>query len=446
LYREPPPPIRAAVGSGGKNEARDVQSIQRTLGALGYLPEDPFDSPHGVMDASTQEAIHAAQQDAGLRVDGLVSPGGETERALNGQISDLGRRHAADWKRYSDEVEATPLAWHGPTGDRGMEQRSGAPSPEDENGQIVEAQARLMPPAYEPFPDPRLPRRGRPRLGSEGLFEPIPENMPPRYPDLRRRVRMPRDQVWANPGEPRRPPPPARRFIQPPRFGGPPPRAGDIERALRAPRIPDFDTTETYLPKPGSPLAIPIVGSHTYGRPGKPETQQATEALVEKLKKQCQKVLDKATFSEHKFERYFRPFNGPEGSTRGSSYADSWFQIKYKGIDIDMIGDTYSTKADQEPTSAEELRYMRLDRNLSDRNRIVVRMPKPWMLGQQIDGAALTEAAKRLCKEVKDAVDRGEIGPGKDNAQWQRFFKGLTKPRGTRGSFRITPRGPVNDR
>jgi hypothetical protein len=55
------------------------------------------------------------------------------------------------------------------------------------------------------------------------------------------------------------------------------------------------------------------------------------------------------------------------------------------------------------------------------------------MFGEEIDPDALVEAAKQVCKEVKDAMDKGEIGRDKDKTSWERFFLRVTKAKGEVG-------------
>src|SRR5262249_26959845 len=57
LLYEPIDPIGGTVGNGFENHRSDVRNIQRGLGALGYMPEDPFDQPHGFIDERTTGSI-----------------------------------------------------------------------------------------------------------------------------------------------------------------------------------------------------------------------------------------------------------------------------------------------------------------------------------------------------------------------------------------------------
>jgi hypothetical protein len=123
----------------------------------------------------------------------------------------------------------------------------------------------------------------------------------------------------------------------------------------------------------------------------------------------------------------------PEGAERklelrdGISYPDSWTTITYKGVTIYFFGDTYTPNGDRMPSSAEQARFAKLDRNAADLNRMYVRMPKPWSINEKINPRALSKFTEELCKEVKKAVDEGKIGEGKDKLNLERFYEELIK-------------------
>ncbi len=88
------------MGDGRANSRRDVQKVQRALGALGHLAEDPFDRPHGYWDGKTYNAVRAFQDAGKLKVDGYLLPAGETEQALDGAVERLAAGNAAAWREY----------------------------------------------------------------------------------------------------------------------------------------------------------------------------------------------------------------------------------------------------------------------------------------------------------------------------------------------------------
>lgn len=92
--------LDGTVGSGFRNDERDVKKAKRALGGLGYMPEDPFDEPSGFIDERTDRAIRNFQDDQDLRVDGWMRPGGPTETALRTALDDLSKSMRPAWERY----------------------------------------------------------------------------------------------------------------------------------------------------------------------------------------------------------------------------------------------------------------------------------------------------------------------------------------------------------
>ena len=88
------------VGNGFENEPRDVRTVKRALGGLGYLPEDPFDRPSGFIEESTTEAIKRFQDNNRLTADGWLGPKGETEAALRQAVDRLARVKRPEWLEY----------------------------------------------------------------------------------------------------------------------------------------------------------------------------------------------------------------------------------------------------------------------------------------------------------------------------------------------------------
>lgn len=88
------------VGNGFKNAPRDVETVKRALGGLGYLPEDPFDRPSGFIEESTTKAIKRFQDDNRLTANGWLGPKGETEAALRQAVDRLARVKRPEWLEY----------------------------------------------------------------------------------------------------------------------------------------------------------------------------------------------------------------------------------------------------------------------------------------------------------------------------------------------------------
>ena len=168
LLFDPPARLAGTVGNGFENRRGDVAAVQRVLGALGALPEDPFDQPRGFIDENTTGAIKGFQRKRGLADDGWLAPNGETERALRDAIADLARAKAGDWFKFaeragraqarlmephsargrrpiSDDSETThvvPAAWPDASADlpRFAPPQPDATAPADDDGRIEPAQ------------------------------------------------------------------------------------------------------------------------------------------------------------------------------------------------------------------------------------------------------------------------------------------------------------------
>lgn len=84
---------------------------------------------------------------------------------------------------------------------------------------------------------------------------------------------------------------------------------------------------------------------------------------------------------------------------------------------------------DRLPNARERRQFGRLQRIAKelDLNSIYVRLPKPWLIGEEIDPDKLAKFTKELCKEVKKAVDERRIGHGKGSLSVEHFFEELTK-------------------
>lgn len=72
--------IRKAVGNNLENDEKDVLSVKTALGGLGWFERE--DEPHGIITRPLDNSIKGFQRDKGLRVDGRIHPGGETETAI----------------------------------------------------------------------------------------------------------------------------------------------------------------------------------------------------------------------------------------------------------------------------------------------------------------------------------------------------------------------------
>lgn len=79
--------IGAAVGNGRANRLEDVLWLKQALHDLGRYGDRG--ERHGYLDRELHEAICCYQRDRGLRCDGWLKPGGETERTMRVQLAYL---------------------------------------------------------------------------------------------------------------------------------------------------------------------------------------------------------------------------------------------------------------------------------------------------------------------------------------------------------------------
>ncbi|NBB82827.1 MAG: hypothetical protein GVY28_05415 [Alphaproteobacteria bacterium] len=70
------------VGDGRPNRPDDVRAVKQALAAAGRFPNDPKRLAEPMIDRDLVDGLIGLQKDRGLKVDGWLVPGGETERAL----------------------------------------------------------------------------------------------------------------------------------------------------------------------------------------------------------------------------------------------------------------------------------------------------------------------------------------------------------------------------
>ncbi len=87
--------LTAPVGIGLDNDEDDVKAMATNLSWLGY-PEADTAADRGRWDGGAETGLRNYQRERGLTVDGWAAPGGETERALNGDLPRM------NWTRDED--------------------------------------------------------------------------------------------------------------------------------------------------------------------------------------------------------------------------------------------------------------------------------------------------------------------------------------------------------
>ena len=86
--------LTGEVGHGAQNKPEDVFAVRHLVrlaggGEIDESKDDPIED--GFFDTDLDEEINEFQEKNGLRVDGLITPGGETERNIVNQIVNDGR-------------------------------------------------------------------------------------------------------------------------------------------------------------------------------------------------------------------------------------------------------------------------------------------------------------------------------------------------------------------
>jgi hypothetical protein len=74
--------LKDAVGDGRANRPDDVVAVKTALAGLGRYGTDRTRAPNPFLDRPLIGAVSAFQKEAGLKQDGWLAPGGETESAL----------------------------------------------------------------------------------------------------------------------------------------------------------------------------------------------------------------------------------------------------------------------------------------------------------------------------------------------------------------------------
>ena len=97
--------ITRAVGNNMENDDQDVRRVKNVLHNTGFKDEP---AENGIIDRPTDESIKRFQTFKGLKVDGILKPGGETEKAIEQELKE---NNLLDYKeeiqRYGFSEEGT---------------------------------------------------------------------------------------------------------------------------------------------------------------------------------------------------------------------------------------------------------------------------------------------------------------------------------------------------
>ncbi len=87
LEHAEPVDIAGEVGNGRANDEADVTGVKRALSALRHYQYDLTSDPSPFIDRAMLDGIKAFQQQNGLKVDGWLGRGGETQAAMNAALT-----------------------------------------------------------------------------------------------------------------------------------------------------------------------------------------------------------------------------------------------------------------------------------------------------------------------------------------------------------------------
>mgnify|MGYP003675217611 CR=1 FL=1 len=96
--------LQDGIGEGEVNVPTDVKRTKQALGAIGLMPEDPFDNPMPYLDGTTNQALFRFQSDQALKTDAIARPGGPTEAALEAAVNDQLSRSGPEIAAYLRRV------------------------------------------------------------------------------------------------------------------------------------------------------------------------------------------------------------------------------------------------------------------------------------------------------------------------------------------------------
>ncbi len=469
LFYDPPPALADAIGNGFANRSGDVSSVQRKLGALGYVPEDPFDRPHGFIDARTIEGLARFQRDRGLTADGSAAPRGETERALDDALSDLARTTGHEWLRFaeramgmrtglSNKLDGPNLAPDRYT--NALDHRLDRSPNAESEGEVIQVQSRgtlgrvptLVPPWIGIDPETQEITPGSPAdvlrrfVESAGRYG---GNTAGSSDELRRQDLPEREKAGTStilvppyvPNEPNRGPDPSNPPLDP-RYASPAPFPNQPTHVSnKAENIPPrIDPREYIIPLPDLSDWIsrfPVIVENRHGDPpvqdlnrnlGRPVTGIGNKVFGEGSTKQIGGPRpDPAARKEEHFERF--PYKQEFGikSNYGGSFEDVTFLISYNGMIVKLVINTVSLGKDGLPVSRENRQRAKVVLN-SENNTFIIDVDKPKPT-ERVDFDAWKGFLESRMGYIKYLIDnkiiepRSEDNPNPDVTKILDFFR-----------------------
>jgi peptidoglycan hydrolase-like protein with peptidoglycan-binding domain len=97
--------IRSSVGNNFENQEADVLRVKGALSNLGHYKKK---IENGIIDQELDSAIHSFQREKGLKVDGYMNPGGETEQSIVNTTLDKAQKNASKKSEVPLPTESKP--------------------------------------------------------------------------------------------------------------------------------------------------------------------------------------------------------------------------------------------------------------------------------------------------------------------------------------------------
>lgn len=435
LYRMPLAPLAESVGAAGDNREADVATVKRSLGALGFMPEDPFDAPNGFMTAKTDNAIRAFQNAKGLKQDGLLHADGPTQAALTRDVTRLSDKERAKWKKFHERVAAYNK----------QHDRKAFPAEEHGSGKdadgVVPAQARrALEETFRRLPPPAWPKT-RPFKSDDWLYGskygPLPN-----VPNMIRGLFS--DEKKPEPGrKPTVMPPAITKGVDPTKKR---PLPSQTSKPAAAPKLPEKRDPGSLDDIRKGAIEIYPDQRERWSIPWIVENRLGDDNTIELNTKMADIFRGHGNLL---FGRKFRQVGGPRPgstkehyipnpenarrkpkSTKDSSYVDITYEITVERLDgkkttVWVHIDTYTArKSDRGRVSREQKQFEKLGYN-EENNAIFISVPKPHA-GESLNFTKWSMWSWRILEEISKGLAAGEFdGPRRAHHIHKRFSKFL---------------------
>lgn len=357
--------IEAPVGDDLESRPDDVARVKAGLVATGDLDDEETAGPPGLLEGGTIDAIKRFQERRGLRADGWLRPGGETEGELDEEVRS--GVQPANWLRLLNQF--------GQHGGRRLRNfvgrnfsdgyywflRGGRGSPSKSH----DAPSR----PYVPRPADPLPARPGPRSvppTAKGADRRGEETGRPTAPGFPAQPPLKPERPRGRPAEP-----PIKDPHKPPEPEEPPKTQNKEELPARSPKKGEYILI---LPEPDDRQRGPMYVEMRGSWPIQLLDQRLKELTILAADKAGCTIEhaggafidDKLTKENRKKQEYIKnPMQGSPGvkGTKGSAYPDVSFLVDCGGLKFKLFINSYDHNAKLDPTTREADAMRRIRRN-----------------------------------------------------------------------------------